>query len=84
MAARLRRLYQKVPKTNATMAMMPKATPIPIPILSLALRPVLVLLAGVELVEVDPWVLSVVLAPKDAEEVMDAGADAGELFEDEI
>lgn len=66
------------------MAMMPKDTPIPIPILSLALRPVLVLLAGVELAEVDAWVLSVVLAPKDAEEVMDAGADAGELFEDEI
>ena len=84
MAARLRRLYQKDPKTNATMAMMPKDTPIPIPILSLALRPVLVLLAGVELAEVDACVLSVVLAPKDAEEVMDAGADAGELFEDEI
>jgi hypothetical protein len=84
MAARLRRLHQNDPKTNATMAMMPKATPIPIPIRSSALRPVLVLLAGVELGEVDAWVLSVVLAPKDAEEVMDAGADAGELFEDEV
>lgn len=84
MAARLRRLYQKDPNTNATMAMMPKATPIPIPILSLALRPVLVLLRGVELAEVDAWVLSVALAPEDAEEVVEAGADAGELFEDGI
>jgi hypothetical protein len=63
------------------MAMKPKGTPIPIPIISFVSRPVFSsLIVG----ESPPWESPRVLDPHGADEVIEAEVDPGDAFEDEV